>query len=35
MAKKAIDMGMYISFSGIILTFKNAQDIQDTAKSCH
>ena len=31
MAKKAIDMGMYISFSGI-LTFKNAQDIQDTAK---
>ncbi len=31
MAKKAIDMGMYISFSGI-LTFKNAQDIQETAK---
>lgn len=31
MAKQAIDMGMYISFSGI-LTFKNAQDIQDTAK---
>lgn len=31
MAKKAIDMGMYISFSGI-LTFKNAKDIQETAK---
>lgn len=31
MAKKAIDMGMYISFSGI-LTFKNARDIQETAK---
>lgn len=31
MAKKAIDMGMYISFSGI-MTFKNAQDIQETAK---
>lgn len=31
MAKKAIDMGMYISFSGI-LTFKNAKEIQDVAK---
>ncbi len=31
MAKQAIDMGMYISFSGI-LTFKNARDIQDVAK---
>ena len=31
MAKKAIDMGMYISFSGI-LTFKNAKDIQEVAK---
>ncbi|AJI74586.1 TatD family hydrolase [Francisella philomiragia] len=31
MAKKALDMGMYISFSGI-LTFKNAKDIQETAK---
>ncbi|WP_150467016.1 TatD family hydrolase [Francisella sp. SYW-9] len=31
MAKQAIDMGMYISFSGI-LTFKNAKDIQETAK---
>ena len=30
MAKAAIDMGMYISFSGI-LTFKNAQDLRDTA----
>ncbi|MED7788908.1 TatD family hydrolase [Francisella sp. 19X1-34] len=31
MAKQAIDVGMYISFSGI-LTFKNAKDIQETAK---
>ena len=31
MAKQAIDMGMYISFSGI-LTFKNAKDIQEIAK---
>lgn len=31
MAKQAIDMGMYISFSGI-LTFKNAKDVQDVAK---
>ncbi|AIT10024.1 DNAse [Candidatus Francisella endociliophora] len=31
MAKQALDMGMCISFSGI-LTFKNAKDIQETAK---
>ncbi|AFJ43324.1 TatD family hydrolase [Francisella orientalis] len=31
MAKKTLDMCMYISFSGI-LTFKNAKDIQETAK---
>ncbi|MFC4892560.1 TatD family hydrolase [Pseudofrancisella aestuarii] len=31
MAKRAVDMGMYISFSGI-LTFKNAKDIQEVAK---
>ncbi|MDE4945031.1 TatD family hydrolase, partial [Francisella tularensis] len=31
LAKKALDMGMYITFSGI-LTFKNAKDIQETAK---
>lgn len=31
MAKQAVDMGMYISFSGI-LTFKNAKDIQEVAK---
>ncbi|RUS69400.1 hypothetical protein EGW08_022839, partial [Elysia chlorotica] len=31
MAKQAIDMGMYISFSGI-LTFKNATDIQEVAR---
>lgn len=30
-AKKALDLGFYISFSGIV-TFKNAQDIKDTAK---
>lgn len=30
-AKKALDIGFYISFSGIV-TFKNAQDIKDTAK---
>lgn len=30
-AKKALDMGFYISFSGI-LTFKNATQIQDVAK---
>lgn len=31
MAKKALDMGFYISFSGIV-TFKNATDIQTVAK---
>lgn len=31
MAKKALDMGMYISISGIV-TFKNAQDVQQMAK---
>lgn len=31
MAKKALDMGFYISFSGI-LTFKNAAQIQEVAK---
>ncbi|WP_119342699.1 TatD family hydrolase [Facilibium subflavum] len=31
MAKKALDMGMYISFSGIV-TFKNAQTVQEVAK---
>ncbi len=30
-AKKALDLGFYISFSGIV-TFKNAQDIKDVAK---
>jgi TatD DNase family protein len=30
-AKKALDIGFYISFSGI-LTFKNAQDMRDVAK---
>lgn len=30
-AKKALDLGFYISFSGIV-TFKNAPDIKDTAK---
>jgi TatD DNase family protein len=30
-ARRALDLGFYISFSGI-LTFKNAQIIQDTAK---
>lgn len=29
-AKEALDMGLYLSFSGI-LTFKNAKDIQDVA----
>lgn len=32
MAKKAIDMGFYISFSGIV-TFKNASDLREVAKS--
>ncbi len=31
MARKAIDLGFYISFSGII-TFKNADDLRDTVK---
>ena len=31
MARKAIDLGFYISFSGII-TFKNANDLRDTVK---
>lgn len=31
MATKVLDMGMYISFSGIV-TFKNAQDIQQVAQ---
>ncbi len=30
-ARKALNLGFYISFSGI-LTFKNATDIQETAK---
>ncbi|KAF3981007.1 MAG: TatD family hydrolase [Methylococcales symbiont of Hymedesmia sp. n. MRB-2018] len=30
-AKKALDLGFYISFSGIV-TFKNAQEIKDVAK---
>jgi len=30
-AKKALDIGFYISFSGIV-TFKNAQDMRDVAK---
>ncbi len=30
MAKQALDMGGYISFSGIV-TFKNSQEIQDVA----
>lgn len=31
MAKKALDLGFYISFSGIV-TFKNAQELQQVAK---
>ena len=31
MARKALDLGFYISLSGIV-TFKNARDLQDTAK---
>lgn len=31
MAKKAMDMGFYISFSGIV-TFKNAKDLQEVAR---
>jgi TatD DNase family protein len=30
-ARAALDLGFYISFSGIV-TFKNAQDLQATAK---
>lgn len=30
-ARKALDLGMYLSFSGIV-TFKNAQNIQEAAK---
>ena len=32
LARKAIDLGFYISISGIV-TFKNARDLQDTAKT--
>ena len=32
LARKAVDVGFYISLSGII-TFKNARDLQDTAKT--
>jgi len=32
MAKKAIDLGFYISFSGIV-TFKNAEDLRNVAKN--
>lgn len=32
-AKKALDLGFFISFSGIV-TFKNATQIQDVAKKC-
>ena len=32
LAKKALDLGFYVSISGIV-TFKNAQDLQQTAKS--
>lgn len=31
LARKALDLGLYISLSGIV-TFKNAHDLQDTAK---
>jgi TatD DNase family protein len=31
-ARKALDLGLYISMSGIV-TFKNAKDLQETAKS--
>ncbi len=31
MAEQALDLGFYISFSGIV-TFKNASDIQDVAR---
>ena len=32
-AKKALDLGFYISFSGIV-TFKSATDVQDVARKC-
>jgi TatD DNase family protein len=32
LARKALDLGFYVSISGIV-TFKNAQDLQETAKS--
>ena len=32
-AKKALDLGFYISFSGIV-TFKNAKTVQDVARKC-
>lgn len=32
LAKKALDLGFYVSISGIV-TFKNAQDLQQTAKT--
>lgn len=32
LARKALDLGFYISISGIV-TFKNAKDLQETAKS--
>ena len=32
LARKALDLGFYISISGIV-TFKNAQDLQETAKT--
>src|SRR3546814_10911023 len=31
-ARKALDLGLYISISGIV-TFKNARDLQETAKT--
>ena len=31
MARAALDLGFYISFSGI-LTFKNAEDLRDVAR---
>ena len=32
LARKALDLGLYISISGIV-TFKNARDLQDTART--
>ena len=32
-AKKALDLGFYISFSGIV-TFKNAKNVQEVARKC-